>query len=144
MAVTRARERVYVVTSIWPQQLQVADTAHEGPKLLKKYLEYALEVSEGRFEPQPPISAGYRNEWLLKKKMKHHDPDFSLKEELPFADLTLKQGERYESLILTDDDLFFQSRSAKEAHAYWPLQLRAKGWSFERVWSREWWRGLRD
>ena len=144
VAITRARERIYVVTSIWPQQLQVADTTHEGPKLLKKYLEYALEVSEGRFQSQLPQLAGQRNEWFLKKKIENNDPNSSLKEELPFADLTHKKGERYESLMLTDDDLFFQSRSTKEAHAYWPLQLRAKGWSFERVWSREWWRKGRD
>jgi hypothetical protein len=55
--------------------------------------------------------------------------------------LTVKDGNQYESLILTDDELYQQAISAKEAHAYLPLQLRAKGWKFERIWSREWWNG---
>ena len=145
VAVTRARERVYVVTSIWPSQLQVEDTAHEGPKLLKKYLEYALEVSEGRFVAQPKSVEGYRIGHYLKDKIKENDlentPSQKIFEELPFADLTVKnQNNDYESLILTDDAPYFQSQSAKEAHAYWPLNLRAKGWPFVRTWSREWWR----
>jgi hypothetical protein len=52
-------------------------------------------------------------------------------------------GSDYESLILTDDDLYFEAISAKESHAYLPIQLKAKGWSFERIWSREWWRNLK-
>jgi len=149
VAITRARERVYVITSIWPSQLQVEDTAHEGPKLLKKYLEYALEVSEGRFVAQPKVIDGYRNTPFLKEKIKanaleselENTPPQKICEELPFADLTIKsQSGAYESLILTDDAPYFQSQSAKEIHAYWPLNLQAKGWPFVRVWSREWWR----
>ena len=55
VAVTRARERVYIVTSLWPDQLNVADTANDGPKLLKAYLQYALDVSEKRFKPLPQL-----------------------------------------------------------------------------------------
>jgi hypothetical protein len=64
----------------------------------------------------------------------------SLKKELPFADLTVKQAGRYEGLILTDDDLYFGSLSAKEPHAYLPMLLRTKNWPFQRVYSREYWR----
>ncbi|TAE99108.1 MAG: DUF4011 domain-containing protein [Runella slithyformis] len=145
VAVTRAREQVWVVTSIWPEQLLVENTAHEGPKLLKKYLEYALDVSEGRFKPEPRQTEGYRNDWFLKQKIREYDTDtyapHAVEAELPFADLTVKdQNGQYQSLILTDDDRYFQAISAKEAHAYWPLQLRAKGWHFDQRWSREWWR----
>ncbi|WP_428666824.1 AAA domain-containing protein [Runella sp.] len=152
VAVTRAREKVYVVTSILPEELKVEDTLHEGPKLLKAYLQYALNVSEGNYAPQPFVSDKYRSEWLLKNqlmkngKWKTKDQTeeggspTSLHFTLPFADLTVKNDEHYESVILTDDELYQQAVSAKESHAYLPLQLRAKGWSFERVWSREWWR----
>jgi len=37
---------------------------------------------------------------------------------------------------LTDDDLYFEGISPKESHAYLPMNLRAKGWKFERIWSR--------
>ncbi len=38
VAVTRAREKIYFVTSVWPEQLQTEQTANEGPRLLKAYL----------------------------------------------------------------------------------------------------------
>lgn len=110
VAITRARQKIYIVTSILPNQLQVEEATHAGPKLLKAYLQYALEVSENRD-----------------------------RKELPFADLTVQNTDGYESVILTDDNRYQQAISIKEPHAYLPLQLRTKGWRFERVWSRVWW-----
>ena len=139
VAITRARQRVYVVTSLWPNQLRTGQTANEGPKLLKAYLQYALDVSEGRYRPQPAPNPGYRSAWLLKDRIARQNPAY--RQELPFADLTLRPGEAYEGLLLTDDDLYFGSASAKEPHAYLPVILRAKSWPFRRVYSREFWRG---
>ncbi len=148
VAITRAREKVFVVTSILPDELRVEESLHEGPRLLKGYLQYALDVSEGRYSPQPFVSDKYRSEWLLKEQLMKSEKwqtevesaPSTLHLTLPFADLTVKKDGRYEGLILTDDELYQQAVSAKESHAYLPLQLRAKGWSFERRWSREWWR----
>ena len=60
--------------------------------------------------------------------------------ELPFADITVKTGEKYESLILTDDDLYYEHISPKETFAYIPAGLKAKGWTFERIYSRNFWK----
>lgn len=138
VAVTRARRRVYVVCSLWPEQLKVEETLHEGPKLLKTYLRFALDVSGGRFKPTPTETTALRGRPLLKEKLRTEQPD--LREELPFADLTEKRGDTYQNLILTDDEAYFASLSPKEPHAYLPLTLRAKGWPFRRAWSREWWK----
>lgn len=148
VAVTRARQRVYVVCSLWPEQLGVDSTLNEGPRVLRRYLDYARRVSEGQFRPQPLLQPTFRTTWLLRNKLaikegkklaKQPESEVILAPELPFADLTAKQGDTYTKLLLTDDELYFQSRSPKEAHAYLPLTLRAKGWPVERVWSREWW-----
>lgn len=165
VAITRAKERIFVVSSILPEQLRVEDSANEGPKVLKKYLSYALEVSNGNYTPKPLETNQFKTDWLLKNKIRdsrnentvlrtenqeprtknqeprnsslitHHS---SLKQELPFADLTVKNNEVYESLILTDDDLYF-SATPKESHGFLPLSLREKGWHFSRIWSREFW-----
>jgi hypothetical protein len=58
---------------------------------------------------------------------------------LPFADLTVGPPDAYESLILTDDDQFYQ-QAVKQSLAYLPLALRERGWLFRRAWSREFWR----
>lgn len=142
VAVTRARQKVYVVTSIWPDQLQVETAVHSGPKLLKSYLAYALNVSSGTYRPRPLELHKRPSSWLLKHRLQQTalEKGDTVLEELPFADLTVKKGESYEKVVLTDDELYQQAISVKESHAYIPLLLRAKGWSFERRWSREWWR----
>ena len=137
VAVTRARERVYVITSLWPDQLSIADTANEGPKLLKAYLAYALNVAQQQFRstqcPQQIIPSGT----LLKNKLATQHPDWQ--PELPFADLTVKEDDMYQSLVLTDDDAYYQ-QTLKQTHAYLPLALKNRNWPFQRVWSREYWR----
>jgi hypothetical protein len=137
VAVTRARRRVYVITSLWPAQLQTDTAANDGPRLLKAYLQYAQDVSEGRYRPQPALVESYRASQLLKERIAHQNPDY--RRELPFADLTLKPDDTYESLLLTDDDLYYGSESVKEPHAYLPIILRQKNWPFQRVFSREYW-----
>ncbi|QHT69117.1 DUF4011 domain-containing protein [Rhodocytophaga rosea] len=138
VAVTRAREQIIMISSILPVQLKTEDTLHKGPKLLKQYLEYAWQVSEGAYIPIPKPVENFRASLLLKDQL----PAWSdnLKKELPFADLTVKQQDMYHSLVLTDDDLYFQSLSTKDAHAYTPFLLKKKNWPFVRVYSREYWR----
>lgn len=134
VAVTRAREFIYIVSSILPHQLQVDQAQNLGPKLLKKYLEYALEVSQGNYSPEPHTTEKFNTRWLLKNQLVRENQGFYL--ELPFADITVKDAGNYDSLILTDDDLYYESITPKDAHAYLPISLKAKGWKFERLWSR--------
>ncbi len=143
VAVTRARERVIVVSSILPQQLKVDDAKNEGPKLLKNYLEYAMKVSSGEFRPTISQNSHHRTDWYLKNKIKNltfeQNINFSIIEEMPFADLTVKSDDRYLGLVLTDDDLYHQSISIKDMHIYTPFTLSAKHWKFVGVYSREYW-----
>lgn len=138
VAVTRAREKVHVVTSLLPHQLKVENAKFSGPRLLKDYLEYAKMVSDRQFVPAPTEIRGAHTHWLLKKQLLQHMPEARF--ELPFADLTLKAGNRYQGLILTDDDQYHASSSPKEPHAYLPSMLLKKGWPFKRIYSREYWR----
>ena len=138
VAITRAREKIYVISSILPNQLKVEEAQNEGPRLLKSYLEYALKVSEGHYRPKVHRSENYQADWLLKEQLLKDNLQYI--KELPFADLTLKNGVNYESLILTDDDLYYEHLSPKETFAYIPAGLRAKGWKFERVFSRNFWK----
>ena len=144
VAITRAKEKIYVVTSFYPQEMTTEHLKNEGPKLLRKYLEYAYDVSSKKYKPEirPAINANAN--WYLKNKIKQalkEDPNFSLSisEELPFSDLTIKDSKQYYGLILTDDDLYYQSVSAKETHVYNPFTLSSKNWKFRGVFSRELW-----
>jgi ABC-type uncharacterized transport system YnjBCD ATPase subunit len=138
VAITRAREKIYIVSSLHPQQLRTDDVLHEGPKLLQQYLEYAWQVSAGEYVPQPRITENFVSKQLLKDQITASQPEAV--RELPFADVTLKHNDTYEALLLTDDDLYYQSLSAKDAHVYTPFLLTAKHWKFKRIYSREWWK----
>jgi len=144
VAITRAREKVVVITSILPQQLKVDNSKNLGPKMLKEYLIYALDVSEGKYRPEP-LKRHQRNaSWYLKDRLiKWAEANKvvigKLSEELPFMDLTIKNDGEYVGLLATDDELYFQSPSIKDAHVYTPFTLSLKHWRYRGVFSREYW-----
>ena len=47
VAISRARTAVHIVTSFRPSELYVDDMKNEGPRLLKRYLQYCFAVSSG-------------------------------------------------------------------------------------------------
>ena len=146
VAITRARERIYIISSILPHQLDVSKTKNEGPKLLKAYLEYAWEVSEGKYQPTPYDTSQHRIDWFLQNKLQQWGK-MSLKKvkiapALPFTDLTLSvtgKQSGYLGLIRTDDELYYQSVSAKEMHVYLPFIMESKNWKHKFIYSREYW-----
>jgi hypothetical protein len=136
VAVTRAREKVIVVTSLYPEQLQVDTAINQGPKLLKEYLNYAKYISEGGKFASSKFS---QKSFALTLSDKLMDENKELTNDLPFADLSVNQSGNYQSLILTDDNLLYQSISIKEAFGYFPLALKQKAWRVNRSWSRNYW-----
>ena len=149
VAVTRSREKIYIVTSIWPEELHVEETKNQGPKLLKQYLQYAREVSEQKIKPFTLKSSGHNPGWYLKTKIKEHG-NFEKAElqagSLPFADLVVKkahllngQESQFYGLISTDDDLYYQSISVKDPHALIPQLLEKKNWKHTMLYSRSYW-----
>ncbi len=146
VAVTRAKEKIYLVSSIYPSQLEVASAKNEGPKMLKAYLEYALQVSQKEYKPQPAMLPPHRTEWFLQNKLQHwlgeQTAGYVTNRDLPFADLSVKAEDdpaAYVGLINTDDDLFYQSESAKDIHAYRQFAFRKKNWRYTTIYSRQFW-----
>jgi superfamily I DNA and/or RNA helicase len=137
VAITRAREKIIIVTSILPEDLSVDKSINEGPKLLKAYLKYAQNVSNGTFKAskQKLVEQGMAS--FLKEEIVKSNPDFS--DELPFSDLVLRKNNRFEKLVLTDDQQFYNAESIKESFAYLPMMLCNKGWTYHKTWSRNWW-----
>ncbi|GAB2530650.1 AAA domain-containing protein [Rufibacter soli] len=143
VAITRAIKRVYVVTSLWPEQFPVENAKHIGPRLLRDYLAFARQVSEKGFTPQPAPPANIPSALLLYPlllaRFGKNASETEISAELPFADLTFRNGERYQAVVLTDDDLYYRRPSAKASHADVPLRLKARGWKFGAVYSRQFW-----
>ncbi|MEK6782612.1 MAG: AAA domain-containing protein [Bacteroidota bacterium] len=166
VAITRAREKIYIVTSIWPEELRVEESKNQGPKLLKLYLQYAREVSEQKVKPFDIKNSKHHPDWYLKTKIKdqcdYEEAELQIAS-MPFADLVVKkarlpalpalpagrrttredgpdgQKNQFYGLILTDDDLYYHSISVKDPHALLPLLLEQKNWKHTMLYSRSYW-----
>lgn len=143
VAITRAREKVIVVASIWPEELHVEHSVNQGPKLLKAYLHFARDVSQGKFipfVPEPRHPSHHR--------LKHRIRDWSEKKfahitlhenDLPTADLTVHVDHQALGIVITDDEHYHQSISAKERHGSLPVLLEQKNWKYLSCYSRKYW-----
>lgn len=144
VAVTRAREKIIIVSSIFPEQLKVDDVKNEGPRLLKKYLEFARTVHQREFHPQPTsvprkLFSDYLNEKLkqwVASKFTAYEVHINT---LPFSDLHLTKDGKYVGVILTDDSRYMSGNNIKDSHAYTYALLQNKNWEFHTVFSRNYW-----
>jgi hypothetical protein len=132
------------VSSIWPEQLKTDGVKNEGPKLLRQYLEYARDVSQGKFLPQLDHQNEQNASWYLNSRLKEwgenkFDSIIFEPNTLPFSDLNFKTTSQYLGIILTDDTRYYTSFSAKEIYAYTPALLSHKNWSYRMIFSRNFW-----
>lgn len=145
VAVTRAREKIVVISSIQAEELKLQGIKNEGPKLLKKYLEFSRQVSEGNFKLQRLPVEKHSSDWYLSKQLMSRNSEnnalslsYSLFS-LPFTDVLVQQGHDQLGVLLTDDQLYHTSPTVKEPHFYTPHLLQRKNWRYLRVFSRSWW-----
>lgn len=143
VAITRAREKVIIVSSIVPEELKLQGIKNEGPKLLKKYLEYSRTVSEGNFKLQVMANGKHSSDWYLSTQLinwsKQHSKFTFSSHALPFTDIIIENGKNSLAAVLTDDQSYYSSLTVKESHIYTPDLLQQKNWSFHRIFSRTWW-----
>ena len=144
VAVTRAREKVIMVTSINPHQLDTAESKNRGPALLREYLKYALDVHNGNGAVQLPdgalrsrdglggMLAGWGNSRLPEYRFQLNG--------LPNTYVNVVKDSAYLGVMLTDDERFRTSISIKDAFVYTPALLEAKNWKHRFVYSRQYWK----
>jgi hypothetical protein len=145
VAVTRAREKIILVTSIWPEQLNVEGVKNEGPKLLRKYLQFAKEVDQGTYRPHARSPITKNKDWYLSARIKEWGEDrlneFSFQTDaMPFSDVGVLRENQHLGIILTDDVRYFSSLSVKHSHAYIPAILTQKNWKYRMIYSRNFWK----
>jgi len=155
VAVTRAKKKVYVITSIEPEELDRAETTkNNGPKLLRKYLQYARAVSENnpaeirqlllsmysKTSEIDPVGA-YEQQIKIALEKAGYEVDINLgntdyKLSLGVYD---KELGRYVLGIECDYQAFHSSDSVLERDVYRFKFFEIRGWKIVRVWSRDWW-----
>lgn len=162
VAITRAKEKVYVVCSFDPSQWTRADNYAKGVRLFKNYLEYAKAVSEGNHDqmrvildklidptevqdPERPVSYDSPfeqqvREALLDKYKVHTQIGFS-GYRIDLGVICPDTQTRYILGIECDGAMFHSSKVARERDLYRQRFLESQGWKIHRIWSRNWWKG---
>jgi very-short-patch-repair endonuclease len=162
VAVTRTKERIYVVSSIEPHELNVAGSKNEGPKLFRHYLEYAKAVSDG--DQEKVLSVLHRINPQIETKKQFHDDEFDSPFEVEVCEALRGIGYQVDTQIGVsgyridlgivhpndttqyilgiecDGAAYHSSPYAKERDLFRQELLESRGWKIQRIWSRNWWR----
>lgn len=156
VAITRAKEKIYVVTSIEPEELQVEGTKNAGPKIFKKYLQYVRAVSAGKKKEISYILDSFKPVIENKTEIKLNQFEGEIKSELEKLGYTVetnlgntnyklslavydKKLDKYLLGIECDYAAYQSSDSVLERDVYRNKFLQSRGWKIMRVWSRDWW-----
>lgn len=157
VAITRAKKKIYVVTSIEPEELKVDGSKFAGPKLLRSYLTYVRAVSEGKTEEvktilnsftdggiqtsQPSLMPGVEEQIAEKLNKLGYKTSLNLgnsNSKISVAIYDAKK-DRYLLGIETDQSVLQTSSSTMERDVYRNQFLQSRGWKIMRVWNRDFW-----
>ncbi|HIU06231.1 MAG TPA: DUF4011 domain-containing protein [Candidatus Onthoplasma faecigallinarum] len=157
VAITRAKEKIYVITSIEPEELIVEGSKNAGPKIFKSYLKYVRAVSNKKnkeaefvldsFKPNLPTTDDVVvvNQFENEIKDELTKLGYTVETNLGNTDYKLsiavydKSIDRYLLGIECDYAAYKSSDSILERDVYRNKFLQSRGWNIMRVWSRDWW-----
>jgi very-short-patch-repair endonuclease len=160
VAITRARKKIIVVTSITANELKTANLKNDGAFYFKKYLEYAFAVSENDSKLVQLIL----NELSKTKNMESQEElnplildvdrvlrQFDYKTEVNIGiggykiDIAVLDKENnYILAIECDGKVNEQNLEARDRDYHRLKYLESRGWDVYRVWSSNWWHDKED
>ncbi len=159
VAITRAKSKIIVVTSIEPEMLKVETAKHNGPKLLKKYLMYVRavakndeaevkvilsELDKSEHAPETRIMTSVAS---VEERIKERLVRLGYKVDLHLGNKSNRislavyddKHDKYLVGVELDKDAFASSSYSMERDVYKPKFLESRGWSLMRIWCRDWW-----
>lgn len=157
VAITRAKQKIYVITSIEPEELIVEGTKNAGPKIFKSYLKYVRAVSNKKnkeaeyvletFKPNLPQSEeevvlnNLENQIKAELVKLGYEVETNLGNTKYKISLAVydKKLDKYLLGIECDYAAHNSSDSILERDVYRNKFLSSRGWKIIRVWSRDWW-----
>lgn len=165
VAISRAKEKVYLLSSVEPDQLSVSTSRNRGPRLLKSYLEYAKAISSKAQEEAQAILRGVNPSMDVggKKTGTFDSPlEVEVFEELTRRNFTVRpqigvSGYRIDLGVVDPDDAsryllgiecdgatYHRATCVRERDAYRQRFLETRGWKIHRIWSRNWWQNREE
>jgi very-short-patch-repair endonuclease len=142
VAVTRARERVTVVSSIRALDIDLERTSAEGVKQLKRYLEYAERGPEALFGEAATPAGKARSpfEEAVRATLVGRGLDVAAEVGVGGCpvDLAVREEGQYLLGIECDGQTFQESTTARDRERLRREVLERLGWRIHRVWSTDW------
>ena len=159
VAISRAKTKIYVVTSIEPEELIVDNTKNNGPKLFKDYLKYVKAVSENNKEMTEGILQSLLDNKDCENGQLSYDSVFEeevcnklMEEGYKIStqygvggyriDIVIKSEDGKDILLGVECDgrLYHSSKFARERDYHRQKYLESRGWKIYRIWSTNWWK----
>lgn len=160
VAISRAKKKIYIVTSIEPEELRVENSKNAGPKLLKKYLQYTRAVSDRDESGAADIlkslhtmkkdesivddhfDSPFEEEVCSKLRNRGYEVHSQIGDSGYRIDLAIycNKTSTYILGVECDGATYHSSPSARERDIYRQKFLEQKGWNIHRIWSKNWWR----
>ena len=153
VAISRARRKIHIVTSFLPEELDVSGAKNDGPRYLKRYLEYAFAVSAKDEERERTILDSF-----VSRREREQDAESVFNDQICEAlrtrgfdaeknvgiggysiDVAVKENGRYILGIECDNSLYDGAKSTRERDYHRQKYLESRGWRIRRVWSNHWW-----
>ncbi len=156
VAISRAKQKIFFVSSLYPEEFRVEDLKSVGPKLLKDYMRYCYYVSNKKptmaktlLEGLSPFSQGVKKHEItdlvadIKKRLERNN--FEVHEaigigkyqiDLAVYDEHLKQYRLGIICDMENNDQLDARRDLLHQEKY----LRARNWPLYRVFSSNWYR----
>ncbi|MCM1368639.1 MAG: AAA domain-containing protein [Roseburia sp.] len=154
VAISRAKRKIDIVTSIIPSDLRVDDISTTGVHILRKYIDYAYCISDGDKVGAAAVLASFGGNaapqeehgesklkqcifGALKARGVNVEKDVGMGNyKLDIA--IVNDAGAYVLGIECDDSAFSSELSTRERDVMRRKFLAARGWSVMRVWSYEW------
>lgn len=161
VAISRAKNKIILITSLKSNELPSSDEG-EGRSLLKSYLDYCEAIylnykenakqildkvcsnknvanSKYNNKDESPLETQIR-EALVSRGVCLNQQVEQLGFRIDFAVIDPRDSDRYLLAIEADGATYHSSKSAKERDLYRQQLLERKGWTFIRIWSKDWWK----
>jgi len=131
------------------------ESKNEGPKILKRYLEYAFAISNGDKEDAERIlrsfgetfgivPAAIETEYAQKVAQALREKGYDIDEQVGIGgyriDIAVRKNGKYVLGIECDGKLYSTPSSARERDYHRQKYLESRGWRIRRIWSIDWWR----
>ncbi|MEM0132664.1 AAA domain-containing protein [Acidiplasma sp.] len=138
VAITRARKKIIIVSSIKPEDIKVPENAAgSGPELLRRYIHFAV-TGDGntvnKFSSSDEITDDIY-EALINSGLKVDKNVGFSKNNIPLGIIDPADKNHYILGIETDGDVYYRMKTPSERERIRNNVLSDRGWNIYRVWS---------